>query len=219
MTTLFVAGELYRTRGGGKAKVYAVYDKGTLSIHGTVYDNEADEWKISAWYSNGLYVNGQERSNDLLPITIEDSESVYEHKTHIVDIGKVYRTRDSHQVQIYRVCKDSKRPVHGAILIDGGWESSSWTLDGLTRQGMLCSTDLIPVDKVVYVNMYYYPPADPKNSLSRMYHTGVFDTAEEAVKSFQEARHNISENVNKPKFVAVATRTVMSQYTNNIPAR
>ena len=59
------AGKEYRTRGGRKARVYAVDGCKPLPVHGAILTDIG--WKTSDWRSDGTVTPAIEVSNDLLP--------------------------------------------------------------------------------------------------------------------------------------------------------
>lgn len=48
----------------------------------------------------------------------------------MIDIKKKYRTQGGQQVRIYATDGSGKLPVHGAVMIDGGWVQDAWTAEG-----------------------------------------------------------------------------------------
>ena len=47
-----------------------------------------------------------------------------------IEVGKVYRTREGGKARIYALDGTGDFPVHGALLIEGGWSSATWTRSG-----------------------------------------------------------------------------------------
>ena len=62
-------GKVYRTRAGGRVRIYAVgcAPEGTMpgSVHGA-YENSVGEWKAGAWLSDGVFHLGQETVLDIV---------------------------------------------------------------------------------------------------------------------------------------------------------
>jgi len=75
----------------------------------------------------------------------------------MIDINKKYRTRDGREVRIYAT-DGANGKVHGAILMEEGWEHRTWSSSGYI---MMCEDhkyDLIEVrprhKKAVWLNVY-----------------------------------------------------------------
>jgi hypothetical protein len=49
-----------------------------------------------------------------------------------LEVGKYYRTRDGRKVRIYALDGEGGFPIHGAVLEADGWDSSDWTLSGVS---------------------------------------------------------------------------------------
>lgn len=62
-----------------------------------------------------------------------------------VDKNKKYRTKDDHEVRIYADDGGGEYPIHGAILVNGKWFSSSWHADGRILEDINTQTDLVEV--------------------------------------------------------------------------
>jgi len=76
----------------------------------------------------------------------------------MIDINKKYRTRDGNEVRIYATDGGGLFPVHGAIRLNGGWESTSWTKSGVLYVNDESCVDLIEVrpriKRSYWVNLY-----------------------------------------------------------------
>lgn len=64
-----------------------------------------------------------------------------------VDVYSRYRTSGGDQVRIYATDGSKSFPVHGAILIDGAWDSHSWMSDGRWRSLEPHEYDLIEINE------------------------------------------------------------------------
>jgi hypothetical protein len=77
----------------------------------------------------------------------------------MISLDKTYRTRDGKEVKLYAVHEGQNFPVHGAILIDGKWSATMWSVDGKWHpSGPSSELDLIEVKPKrtldVWVNVY-----------------------------------------------------------------
>lgn len=76
----------------------------------------------------------------------------------MIDITKIYRTRDGREVRIYATDGSEDMCVHGAIRFDGGWASEVWTQHGKYFPPKESIHDLIEVkpriQREVWVNVY-----------------------------------------------------------------
>ena len=79
----------------------------------------------------------------------------------MIDMNKIYRTRDQKIVRIYATDGGDEFPVHGAIKGIEGWSTGEWTAEGtfhLGMAGMSSPHDLVEVKQwikqEVWVNVY-----------------------------------------------------------------
>jgi len=59
-----------------------------------------------------------------------------------IEVGKYYRTRDGRKARIYAVDGREGSNIHGAVLNEIGWETSTWAITGQWVSGKT-SRDLI----------------------------------------------------------------------------
>ena len=75
----------------------------------------------------------------------------------MIDKSKTYRTRNGREVRIYAT-DGCRAKVHGAMLIDEGWEHRSWMSDGRIQLCQEHEFDLIEVrprhKRTVWLNVY-----------------------------------------------------------------
>lgn len=61
-----------------------------------------------------------------------------------IEVGKLYRTRSGQKVRIYAIDGEGSYCIHGAVLLATGWDSSEWTMDGVSIYDSL--EDIVTLD-------------------------------------------------------------------------
>jgi len=75
-----------------------------------------------------------------------------------ISLDKEYRTRRGHKVRLYAIDGLGTNPVHGARLINGIWEQTSWRRNGAYYADSQYRLDLVEVKsrikRTVWLNVY-----------------------------------------------------------------
>lgn len=61
----------------------------------------------------------------------------------VIEPGKFYRTRDGRKARVYAVDGESPYSIHGAVLIDTGWQAHGWTICGSWGAGLERHLDIV----------------------------------------------------------------------------
>ena len=83
-------GEIYKTRDGSDAIIYAIHPNQKYAVHGAMYED--GEWNTEVWQLNGRYSTKPKSSYDLMP---------HKPETHVgwiniygKEAGQFYSTRE-----------------------------------------------------------------------------------------------------------------------------
>ena len=66
------------------------------------------------------------------------------------EVGKEYKTRAGHRARIYATDGEKGNPIHGAVLLETGWSSTSWSGTGQFHwnvSSVVSPHDLMPPEK------------------------------------------------------------------------
>lgn len=123
-------GQMYRTRGGLRARIYAIEREG---IHGAILENNL--WKPEVWGRNGFFLrSGKDHAKDIVvKSTIKFEE------------GKEYRARKGSKAVIFFINKNRPDfPMVGCIEEgDGSMTPRVWNLEGVVKKPHTPGSDLV----------------------------------------------------------------------------
>lgn len=129
LTDKIIAGNIYRSRGGFKVRVYEVLDN---AIHGCIILNGIPT--LETWHTSGSYLSN---SKDHFYDIIVTPKREFKEKTK-------YRTKEGRLAIIYAINKGNERyPMIGAVLNDKNfWEPRTWNVNGLVDRYAGSGNDL-----------------------------------------------------------------------------